>query len=140
MGSFFCNANDLSLIEDFCRRFKAICEDTERFTPIVSQGIKKAEAQQAEQERLMKTVRGRLMQNPSAHFDMMTPDGHIRLTPEDCKALLDGKIQFIKIGDITFAAYELLDQEVTGSQDDLFDESLIRLKTEEPEETMTMSM
>lgn len=36
--------------------------------------------------------------------------------------------------------YELLDQEVTDSQTDLFDESLIRLKTEEPEETMTMSM
>ena len=71
---------------------------------------------------------------------MMTPDGNIRLTPEKDKALLDGKIQFIKIGDITFAAYELLDQEVTDSQTDLFDESLIRLKTEEPKETMTMSM
>ena len=105
MGGFFCDANNLSLIEDFGKRFKAICEDTERFTPIVSQGIKKAEAQQAEQERLMRTVRGQLMQNPSAHFDMMTPDGNIRL--------MDGKTQFIKIGGVTYAAYELLDQEVS---------------------------
>ena len=113
MGGFFCDANNLSLIEDFGKRFKAICEDTERFTPIVSQGIKKAEAQQAEQERLMRTVRGQLMQNPSAHFDMMTPDGNIRLMPEKDKALLDGKTQFIKIGGLTYAAYELLDQEVS---------------------------
>ena len=113
MGGFFCDANNLSLIEDFGKRFKAICEDTERFTPIVSQGIKKAEAQQAEQERLMRTVRGQLMQNPSAHFDMMTPDCNIRLMPEKDKALLDGKTQFIKIGGVTYAAYELLDQEVS---------------------------
>lgn len=30
-GGFFCYANDLSLIEDFGRRFKDICEDAERF-------------------------------------------------------------------------------------------------------------
>ena len=30
MGGFFCDANNLSLIEDFGKRFKAICEDTER--------------------------------------------------------------------------------------------------------------
>lgn len=140
MGGFFCDANDLSLIEDFGRRFKAICEDTERFTPIVSQGIKKVEAQQAEQERLMRTVRGRLMQNPSAIFEIMMPDGHIRLTPEDGKALLNGEMPFVKIGGVTLAAFELLDQEITGSQTDLFDGGLIRLKTEEPEETITMSM
>ena len=77
---------------------------------------------------------------PFCRFDVMTPNGNICLTLEEDKALLDGKTQFIKIGGVTYAAYELLDQEVTDSQTDLFDESLIRLKTEEPEETMTMSM
>lgn len=140
MGGFFCDSSDLSLLEDFGRRFKAICEDTECFAPIVSQGIKNAEAWEAQQERLVKTVRGQLMQTPSAVCEIMTPDGHIRLTPEDGKALLDGETPFVKIGGVTLAAYELLDQEIADSQTDLFDGSLIRLKTEEPEETMTMSM
>lgn len=140
MGGFFCDSSDLSLLEGFGRRFKAICEDTDRFIPIVSEGIKNAEIRQAEQEQLMKTVRGRLMQNPSAVFEIMTPDGHIRLTPENSKALLDGETSFVKLGGVTLAADELLAQEVAGSQTDLFDGSLIRLKTEEPEETITMCM
>lgn len=140
MGGFFCDASDLSLIEDFGRRFKEICEDTERFTSIVSEGIKNAEARAAEQEQLVRTVRGQLMQHPSAVFEIMTPDGNIRITPEDSKALLDGGKQSVTIDGTIFASYELLDQEVTDMQTDLFDQSLVRLKTEEPEETMTMSI
>ena len=140
MGGFFCDANDLALLEDFGSRFKDICEDTERFIPIVSEGIKNAEAWEAEQERLMKTVRGQLMKNPSAVFDIMTPDGNIRLTTKESKALLDGEMHFIKIGGITFSAYELLNQEITDMQTDLFDQNLVRMKTDDPEETMTMSI
>lgn len=140
MGGFFCYANDLTLLEDFGSRFKDICEDTERFIPIVSAGIKNAEAWEAEQEALMRTVKGQLMQKPAATFDIMTPDGNICLTLKDSKALLSGEMQFIKIGGITFSAYELLHQEITDMQTDLFDQNLVRLKTEEPEETMNMSM
>lgn len=140
MGGFFCDADDLSLIEDFGRRFKNICEDTKRFTPIVSEGIKNAEAWAAEQERLMKTVRGQLMSHPSATFEIMTPDGNIRITPKDSKALLDGGRQSVTIDGVIYASYELLDQEVTDMQTDLFDQNLIRMKTEEPEEAMTMSI
>ncbi len=93
------------------------------------------------QERLMKTVRGQLMEKTSAVFEIMTPDGSIRLTPEDGKALLDGDAQFIKIGGVTIAAHELLDQEITGMQADLFDQSLIRVKTEEtPEQGLAPTM
>lgn len=140
MGGFFCYANDLSLIEDFGRRFKKICEDTERFTPIVSQGIKTAEAQREEYERLMGTVRGQLMKNPSVDFEIMTPDGNIRITPEDGKALLDIDTEVVRIGNTIVSTQELLDQEVADMQRDLFDPNLIRLKTEVPEEAMTMSM
>ncbi len=139
-GGFFCDADDLSLIEDFGRRFKAICEDTERFTPIVSEGVKKAEAWASEQERLIKTVRGQFMNHPSATFDIMTPDGNVRITPEDSKALLDGERQSVTIDGVIYASYELLDQEITDMQTDLFDQSLIRMKTEEPEETMDLTM
>lgn len=140
MGGFFCDAGDLSLIEDFGRRFKEICEDTERFTPIVSQGIKNAEARAAEQERLMRTVKGQIMANPSATFEIMTPDGNIRITPEDGKVLLDMDTEVVRIGDTFVPTHELLNQEITDMQRDLFDSNLIRLKTEEPEEIMNMSM
>lgn len=140
MGGFFCDADNLSLIEDFGRRFKKICEDTERFTPIVSQGIKTAEAQREEYERLMGTVRGQIMANPSCAFEIMTPDGNIHITPEDGKELLGGSRQSVKINGVIYASYELLEQEITDMQIDLFDQSLIRLKTEETEETMNMSM
>lgn len=139
-GGFFCYAYDLPLMEDFGVRFKKICEDIEGFIPIVSAGIKNAAAWEAQQERLMKTVRGQLMKNPSSSFEIMTPDGNISITPENGKALIDESLQFIKIDGVNFSANELLDQEITDMQRDLFDQSLIRLKTEEPQETMSMLM
>lgn len=140
MGGFFCEANDLLLIEDFGRRFKEICEDTEFFTPIVSQGVKTAEAQREKYERLMGTVRGQLTANPLSSFEIMTPDGNIRITPEDGKTLLDIDTEVVRIGNTFVSTQELLDQEVTDMQRDLFDPSLIRMKTEYGVEAMTMSM
>lgn len=131
-GGFFCGCDDLSIMEDFGRRFKEICEDIKRFVPIIAEGIKNAEARQAEQERLLQTVRGRLMEHPKATFEIQTPDGSIRLTPEDNQRLLSGEMQYVKIGGVTFASYELLDQEIIADQTDLFDTNLIKLKTEEP--------
>lgn len=138
-GRFFCDCDDLSILEDFGRRFKGVCEDTERFVPIIAEGVKNAEVRQAEQERLLRTVQGRLMEYPKASFEIQTPDGDIRLTPEDNKKLINGEMQYVKIGGVTFAAYELLDQEIIAEQTDLFDPSLIRMKTEEPEQEMTPS-
>ena len=74
-GGFFCYANDLTLLEDFGSRFKDICEDTEGFVPIVSEGIRRAEARRLEQESLMRTVRGQLMSEPSSVFEIMTYAG-----------------------------------------------------------------
>lgn len=140
-GGFFCTAGSLELLEDYGSRFKAICEDVEEFTPIVSQGIRKAEAWEKEQERLMRTVRGQLLRRPTASFEIMTPEGNVRLTPEDTKKLIDGEMPLVKIGDTIFASQELLDQEVTGIQSDLFAPNLVRMKTEEAsEQTMAPSM
>ena len=130
-GGFFCEASDLSLLEDFGSRFKDICEDTEGFLPVISEGIQNAEVRRAKQEALIQTVRGQLMENPQAPFEIMTADGNIHLSPEDSKALLDGKKQLVQIGGVTYAADELLDQVAAGTQSDLFDSNLIRLKTEE---------
>lgn len=94
----------------------------------------------AEQEKLMKTVRGALLENPSSTFDIMTPDGNIRITPRDTKKLLNGDIQFVQIGGTQFCSFELLDQEIIQKQTDLFDDDLIRMKTQEPEQEITPEM
>lgn len=138
-GGFFCSCDNLSILEDLGRRFKDICEDTERFVPVIAEGIKNAEAGQAEQERLLRTVRGRLMEQPRTTYEIQTPDGSIRLTPDDNQRLLNGEMRYVKIGGIIYAAYELLDQEIVADQIDLFDNSLIKLKTEEPRQELTPS-
>lgn len=130
-GGFFCGCDDLALLADFGRRFKEICEDTERFVPMIAEGIRNAEARQAEQERLMASVRGHLMACPQAVYEIETP--------EDSKKLLGGEMRDVKIGGAVFAACELLGQEVTASQTDLFDAGLIRMKTEEPAQEMVPS-
>ncbi len=63
-GGFFCYCDSLDIIEDFGRRFKGVCEDYDRFAPIVADGIRNAEIREAEQERLISTVRGQLMEHP----------------------------------------------------------------------------
>lgn len=98
----------MSLLEDFGSRFKDICENTKRFTPIVSAGIKNMVAWEAEQERLMKTVRGQLLRNPTTVFEIMTPNGNIRIMPEDSRALLNGNQKFLSIDGVAYAADELL--------------------------------
>lgn len=139
-GGFFCYATDLSLLEEYGAKFREICMDTEKFTPIVSQGIKHMEQWLAEQEKLMSTVRGAFLENPSSTFDIMTPDGNIRITPQDAKQLLDGDMQFVHIDGVQYCAFELLDQEIVQKQTDLFDEDLIRIKTQESEQEFGFKM
>ena len=131
-SGFFCGCDDLGILEQYGAKFREICMDTARFTPIVSQGIRRMEQQMKEQERLMKTVRGQLMGKPKAVFHIMTPDGSVTLHPVDTKELLDGTRTTIDINGVHYAAFELLDQEVVAFQTDLFNDNCIRLKTEEP--------
>lgn len=139
-GGFFCYTADLSLLEDFGKRFKAICEDSEKFTPIVSNGIKNAEVRREEQERLMRTVRGKLMSNPGASFNIITPDGSIHLTADDARQLLDGDVEVVRVGSVYLCPDELLDQEVVRQQTDIFDEDLIRMKTQEVQQELGFDM
>lgn len=139
-GGFFCTSAEFSVLEDFGKRFKTICEDTEKFTAIIADGIEHAEERQMEKERLMRTVRGRLMWRPTASFDILTPSGLIHLTAEDNKRLLNGEQSFVKIGDVTYASEEFLDQMITNLQRDLFDHDLIKMTTEEAEPVMSQTM
>ena len=140
-GGFFCSCDDLDIIEDFGIRFKDLCEDTAHFTEVIAEGIQYQEAWEKEQEQLMKTVRGQIMKYPSCVFEIMTPDGKARLSPNDIKMLLSGETNTVVIDDCNYAAFELLDQEVLEMQVDIFDDSRIRMKTggyEEPDFELTM--
>ncbi len=142
-GGFFCNCSDLDVLEDLGRRFNLLRQDTESFVPIIAEGIRNAEIREVEQERLMKTVKGQLMRHPQAAFDILTPYGDIRITPDMSRKLLNGDMLIVKIGDTQYANHELLNQPITGQQTDLFDNNLIRMKTEEApelEEDMAMTM
>lgn len=139
-GCFFCNTAELSLLEDFGKRFKTICDDIEKFIPIVSEGLKNAKVWDAEKEKLMSIIKGRLMRRPQSTFDIMTPDGNIRLSPEDTKQLLDGNMQFVYIGGVQYCAYELLNQEIIALKIDKFDHNLVHLEIEEPEQELDLKM
>ena len=130
-SGFFCGSHDLAALEQYGTKFREICTDTAQYTTIVSQGIRRMQQQMAEQEQLIKTVRGQLMANPRAVFHIMTPDGPVTLHPADTKELLEGTRTTIDIDGVHYAANELLDQEVTASQTDLFNSNCIRMKTEE---------
>lgn len=130
-GGFYMQCGDLDLLIDYAKRFKDICEDEEKFTPIVSTGIKQKERIVEEQEKIRKTVRGKLMTNPSATFDIQTPYGMVQLTPDKAQKLLAGEMHQIKIDGVIYADYELLDQHVTDWQKDLFDSNHIQMQTEE---------
>lgn len=69
------------------------------------------------------------MKNPNCVFEIMTPDGNARFSPNDIKLLLSGAMNTVLIDDCHYAAFELLDQEVLQMQVDIFDDSRIRMKT-----------
>ena len=140
-GGFFCSCDDFDILEDFGIRFKYVCENTNHFTEVITEGIQFQEAWEKEQEQLMKTVRGQLMKHPSAVFEIKTTDGDIRLNPQNIKMLFSGEINNEVIDDCNYAAFKILNQEVEAMQTDIFDGSLIRMKTggyEEPDFEMTM--
>lgn len=130
-GGFFCYCSDLTVITDFGKRFKSICENYGQFAPIVSRGIRNARMREEAEEKLMQTLKGHLMRNPNATFEVRTPLGSICITPDISKKLLNGLTEFIDIEGTPYSSSELLNQSVISRQTDLFDKNHIRMKTEE---------
>ncbi len=140
---FSCDGDDLEMMADFGQRLRELCQDTERFTPIVSAGIKNAAQIRAEEERMGNTVRGYLIKNPMAEYDIRTPQGNFKLDAGTGQALLDGTLLTIisESDGVELTADEFLDHQVTASQQDLFDENVFKLKAEiEQKEVLAPSM
>ncbi|MDE6951637.1 MAG: immunity 51 family protein [Lachnospiraceae bacterium] len=139
-GGFFCYAKNLSLIEDFGTRFRAICMDGERFTELVCIALKEDAERESRMERIRDTVRGFLTENPQCNADIMTPDGLVRLTAGQGKQLLDGSLKTVAAGDLKIDAEGLLCQKITDMQQDLFRTEHFQIKTRAPEQVITQSL
>lgn len=57
-SGFFCYAEDLSLLEEFGRRFRALCMDTKNFESLVCSALQEAAVRRAEAEELSGTIPG----------------------------------------------------------------------------------
>ncbi len=141
-GMFCCYGDDLDMMIDFGSRIRELSLDIEKFTPIVSAGIKNEAQRQAEEETISHTVRGHIMSHPLAEFQVRTADGDFKLEAGDGKKLLDGSMTSITSqAGVELTADEFLDQRVTASQQDLFDKNSFKLMAEmEQEEILSPTM
>lgn len=133
-GSFFCDCTNLSVLMDFGTRFKAIVDDTEKFTKVVSDGIKADAQRQQAYEAVRYKIKGRLMDYSDFTFDIRTVHGDIRLTPGDIQDLLNGDVEHIRIGNKTMLAKDFLMQDAYRMGADLFNPGTYQLITDEAAE------
>lgn len=130
-GAFFCDCTDLSILMDFGTRFKSIVEDTEKFTQVVSDGIKADKLRQEAYEAVQYKIKGRLMDYSDWTFMVRTAQGDIRLTPGDIRDLLEGDVEHIRIGEKTILAKDFLMQDAYRMATDLFNPGTYQLITDE---------
>ncbi len=126
---FCCYGDDLDMMIDFGSRLRELSLDIEKFTPIVSAGIKNAAQRLADEAKLGTTVRGRIMAHPSAEFYVRTQDGDFKVNAGEGKKLLDGIKTYVTSmsGDAELSAEEFLESRVDAMQQDLFDENSYKL-------------
>ncbi len=131
-SGFFCDGNDLDMMAEFGRQFRALCLDTARFTPIVSAGMKNARIRRYEEHRMENSVRGYIMRHPAAKFHIRTNESDFMLAPGDGAGLLDGTIPSVSSlnGDAVLLAEDFLEYQVTGYQEDLLDKDFLKLIAE----------
>ena len=130
-GGFFCYSKNLSVLADFGSRFKTLVDDTEKFTQVVSEGIKSEEQKRKEFEAIEHKVKGRLISHAESHFNIRTIYGDIHLTPGDIKDIMDGSVERIRIGDTTMHINDFLMQDAYRVQPDIFNPNTYQLITDE---------
>ena len=146
-GGFFCDAEDLDLLEDMGKRFREVCMDAPRFAELTVSALHEAAIREDREREMLKTVRGFLTLNPKATVDIVVEEGHIRLHPEQAQALLQSP--YIKIVDSNtgmatqYLASEILDQKIVFKHAVDFGEehyTIIAEQQEYEEQNMDMSM
>ena len=136
-GGFFCDADDLTVLEDMGKRFRELCMDTHKFTELTVTALQEEAIRENQEKEMLKTVRGFLTLNPQATVDLVVEEGHIRLTPEQAKVLLQSP--YIKIVDSNtgvatqYLASEILDQQIVFKHAVDFGEEHYTIIAEQPE-------
>lgn len=130
-GGFFCYCDDLAVLKDFGQRFKALVDDTEAFTKVVSDGIKAYEKQRDEFAKIEFKIMGRLTRHQDANFVIRTAQGDVRLTPGDIRDLLNKEVERITIGSTSLSVNDFLMQDAYHIQPDLFERNTFQLITNE---------
>lgn len=89
-GSFFCKADDLSLLEEFGSRFRAMCEDKEGFSKLVCQALAEAE-QESVFHQENRTVKWCIDGASRFSMEIITSEHHLHLTEGQGVDLLKGR-------------------------------------------------
>ena len=140
---FFCNCKDLTVLEDFGKRFKAITTDDEQFARCVAEGIPQENARREAEKELKNSLRGFFMEHPNVECDIQTPEGCFSLPPEFVKFLSEGKVTAVvsKDWEVEIEADDFLNYKIDKAQQDLFDENRFQIKAVPPlEQTMTQNL
>ena len=128
-GGFFCYSKNLDVLKDFGTRFKSLVEDTEKFTKVVSEGIKAQEKARQEFEAIEYKIKGRLLSHMESNFNIRTMQGDIHLTPGDIKDIMDGSVERITVGKTTMPINDFLMQDAYRIQPDIFNPNTYQLIT-----------
>ena len=144
-GAFFCYADDLSLLEDFGRRFRDICEDQETFASLVCQTLAEAE-QEKEYHSGNNTVKYNIECRTRWSMEIITPEQHLRIEKGQGEEFWKGRnimaADSVSGNIVEVNAKELLRYHVTECQEDFENHHLI-LKAEPVQSeslTNTLSM
>ena len=120
-GSFFCVADDLSLLEEFGSRFRAMCEDKEGFSKLVCQALAEAE-QESIFHQENKTVKWCIDGVSRFSMEIITPEHHLHLAEGQGVDLLKGRnitaTDSISGETVTVNAKDLLRYRVTDFDED----------------------
>ncbi len=150
LDSFFCYSRDFDLLPEFGYRFKSICDDSERFAELVSDGLRAAAYTEKAMEQVDATIGGFIKKFSDATLDLLTPGGCVHITPEQGKALQNGSTISAHLGEpgthYDVAADDILSQRIHTIHQDEDDPTHFGMITEcsdigESEENgFTMSM
>lgn len=142
-GGFYCNCQDLSILIDFGHRFKEICEDNAKFTPIVFAALDNEDEYDSNKQKWERTIYNRLLRHPLGRFDIRTPDGDFFVDAGMGRQLIEGNQPTITSsnGTATLDTEDFLAMKITEMQRDLLDRNHFQYLAEHnPEQTMSMKM
>ena len=89
-GGFYIKCQDLDILIDFGKRFKEICDDIEKFKPIVFEALENEDVYDWNQRKMEHTIYSQLLRYPHESFEIRTPEGDFHIDKGMGKDLILG--------------------------------------------------